>query len=146
MGSVEFEVSERLKAYGIKRIAQIGELTLRAEYHDIPIVTKFDFDDFTASMKRLRKEAEKYITSNGVAPEKVIEDLVLHVTKVTSDYYEKIGGNGNGSAASGNSGGVAEVGTGDTVLKMATWPHKSSCNREDWRKDVLTKYNNLKTI
>jgi DNA-binding transcriptional ArsR family regulator len=144
--SVEFEVSEKLKACGIKRIAQIGKSTLRAEYHDIPIVIKFDFDDFTASMKRFRKEAEKYITSNGAAAEKIVDDLVLHVTKVTSDYYENNGSTSGGESGSQGAAGVEDVGAGNTVLRMARRPNKATCSMEDWSKDVSKKHNDLKTI
>jgi len=93
MDPVELELSDQLKGYGFKRLAFVGRKTLRVEYHDTPIVTSFDFDDYTPSMKRLRKEAEKRVTSNGVAAEKIVDDLMLFVTKVTADYYEA---NGNG--------------------------------------------------
>jgi hypothetical protein len=146
MGSIEFDVSEKLKDYGFKRIAQIGRSTLRAEYYDIPIVVTWEIDDITASANRLRKEAGKRVINNGSAAEQIIEDLVLHVTKVTSDYHEANNNNNGSGAASSNN--IAEVGSGDTVLKMAARPNKalSSCSIEDWRKDLLTKYNDLKTI
>jgi hypothetical protein len=144
MTFVEFEVSEQLKAYGIKRIAQIGNKTLRAEYHDIPIVTKFEFDDFTASMNRFRREAERYISSNGVDAEKIVNDLVMHVTKVTSDYYEQ---NGNGKSDSTGTNTVAEVGVGNnTVLRMAPRPTKARCNMQDWSNAVKKKHTDLKTV
>src|SRR5215204_164649 len=148
MGSVEFVVSDQLKSYGITRIAQIGKSVLRAEYYDIPIVTKFDFDDFTASMNRFRKEAVKRITSNGTDAEKIVDDLVLYVTKMMADYYEA-NGNSYSSTSNGGDGGnsVGSVGgNGDTVLKMTAKATKSDCSMNDWSIALKQKYDDLKSI
>jgi hypothetical protein len=146
MGSVEFELSSQLKAYGFKRLALIGKSTLRTGYYDIPIITKFEFDDFTPSMNRLRKELAKRVTSNGASAEKIIDDFILHVAKVTSDYYEK--NDGNGLADSGTTIGAVGTATSDTAaaLKMAPKHTKASCNMSEWSSTLLTKYNDLKTI
>lgn len=153
MGSVvEFDVSELLKGYGIKRIAKIGKSTLRAEYYDIPIVTTFSFDDFTASMKRFRKEAEKRITSNGAAAAKIVDDLVLYVTKVTSDYCEAGGGGDSGNCSdAGNNSGVVSVGADSSdsgnnngILKMSPKAAKVSCSMDEWRISLKAKYDQLK--
>jgi hypothetical protein len=148
MGSIEFDVSPQLKEYGIKRIVKIGKSTLRAEYHDIPIVAKFEFDDFTASMNRFRKEASKRITSNGADAAKIVDDLVLYVTKVTSDWYESGGGNGD----DGNGSVIGSVsldsgsGNGSSVLKMSPKPTKATCSMKDWQTELQKKYNALKSI
>jgi hypothetical protein len=97
-------------------------------------------------MNRFRKEAAKHIISNGMDASKIIDDLVLYVTKVTSDYYEGAG-YGNGSAGSDNGNCVIYVGTAsDSILKMAARPTRTNCTMDQWRTTLKAKYDALRLI
>jgi len=136
--AVEFEVTEKLRNYGVKRIAHIGKM-LKVEYNNKPITSTFIIEDISGSIKRFEKEAGKIITSNGVAAEDIIEHLRVQIAKEASRFYEEEG-NGKGALTQAN-----EVSsTTALALKMAPKAVKANCTIEDWRTELKAKYDNLK--
>src|SRR5215212_7507910 len=90
-GVVEFEVSGKLKSYGITRKVLLGDSLIKAVYNDKSIIATYDVKDFTGTMKRLRKAAGDVITSNGKDTSDIIDDLIIEMTSDVSDHIEKTG-------------------------------------------------------
>ena len=94
--AIDFEVPEKLRKYGINRIAQIGSM-LKVDYNNRPIVTTFNIEKISSSMDRFRKAAGKIITGNGAAAADIIEDIVTQIASEATRVYEEKLKNGDSS-------------------------------------------------
>jgi|SRR5215216_542794 len=123
MGSIEFEVPDEFKKYGISRIFQIGPY-IKTIYNDTAITANFDVAKLKPSMKNFREQAGKIITSNGVNAGELIEKLVTYIITQATNFYEQgvtqgggVNSSNSGSAGRGGDGGSASDQKQAAVMK-----------------------------
>jgi hypothetical protein len=139
--AVDFEVPDKLREYGIKRIAQIGSV-LKVEYHDKTIATTFNIEKISTSIERFRKQAARYIISNGKAAEDIIEDVATQITKEALRVHEeklKNGGSSDTRALETSATVIADLELTEDLKREVSWQEIASILSTSIKKDEAPK-------
>jgi hypothetical protein len=119
--TIEFEVTEKLKKYGVRSISLLGD-SLEIDYCGRPIGLTFDYTKLSTSINRFRKEANRVIKANSATKSDIIEDIGIQIISEAKKHYQANGGSGggNGKGASGSRGrgqGQQESTTATLIMK-----------------------------